>query len=53
MSCKAISGTGWEFTVTDKSSDEDIYDEKGKTGEKLESRNNQRIANFSERIKSI
>lgn len=53
MSCKAMSGTDWEFTVTDKGEDEKIYEEEGTTGEKLDSMDGIRIPNYSERKKSI
>ncbi|MDP2947399.1 MAG: hypothetical protein Q8N88_04755 [Nanoarchaeota archaeon] len=53
MSCKAISGTGWEFFVKNKESDKKVYETEGATGEALESRNGQRVANFSERKTSV
>jgi hypothetical protein len=53
MSCKVMSGTDWEFTITDKNTDKKIYDEAGTTGEKLDSRGGERIPNYSERKASI
>ena len=49
MSCKAITGTGWTFTVKNVGTDKNIYEVDGVTGEPLESRNGERIPNFSER----
>lgn len=53
MSCKAMSGTDWELTITDKETDKKVYGEEGTTGEKLDSRNGTRIPNYSERTKSV
>jgi hypothetical protein len=53
MSCKAISGTGWKFSVSEKESNKNIYSTDGVTGEKLESQNGKRIPNFSERKVSV
>jgi hypothetical protein len=53
MSCKAMSGTNWEFTVIDKDADKKVYNAEGKTGEKLDSMNGQMIPNYSERKESI
>jgi len=49
LSCKAVSGTGWTFTVKNKNSNKIIYEEEGETGEALESRKGKCIENFSER----
>jgi hypothetical protein len=53
MSCKALSGTAWHFTIIDKDNGKKIYEKEGETGEKLDSRNGERIPNFSERKTSI
>jgi hypothetical protein len=53
MSCTALSGTDWKFTVTDADSSKKVYDEEGTTGEKLASRKGKRIANFSERETTV
>jgi len=53
MSCKAMSGTGWEFFVESKDTDSKVYETEGTTGEKLDSRDGERIPNFSERKKSV
>ena len=53
MSCKAMSGTGWEFFVKNKDNDSKVYETEGTTGEELDSREGERIPNFSERIKSV
>jgi predicted neuraminidase len=53
MSCKAMSGTEWKFSIMDKSINKNVYETEGKTGEKLESQNGHRIPNFSERKTSI
>lgn len=53
MSCKAISGTSWNFYVKNKETGVKVYETEGITGEELDSRNGQRIANFSERKKSV
>lgn len=53
MSCKAMSGTGWEFSIAQNGEDEKVYETEGKTGEKLDSRNGVRVSNFSERKTSI
>jgi hypothetical protein len=33
MSCKAVSGTGWKFTIQDNGNDKEIYNASGETGE--------------------
>ncbi|WP_298307099.1 hypothetical protein [Flavobacterium sp.] len=53
MSCKAISGTDWELTIKEKGSTNKCYEESGTTGETLESKNGQKIPNYSERITSV
>lgn len=53
MSCKAISGTEWEFFVKGKGTDTKIYEAEGKTGEPLDSQKGESIPNFSERKVSI
>jgi hypothetical protein len=53
LSCKAMTGTGWEFSVTAKDPDSKVYETEGETGEKLDSREGQRIPNFSERKVSV
>jgi hypothetical protein len=32
MSCQAISGTDWEFSIQDTVTNKNIYDKKGETG---------------------
>ena len=46
MSCKAISGTGWQFTITNKLTDTKVMDKTGKTGE-------MGVPNFSEITDSV
>ncbi len=45
MSCKAMSGTDWEFSVKNKENGIKIYETDGTTGEE--------IPNYSERTKSV
>jgi len=52
MSCKAMTGTGWSFYVKEKNG-ATKYENEGRTGEALESRDGARISNFSERIASV
>ena len=49
MSCKAISGTDWEFLVKEKESDSVVYEAEGTTGEPLDSHGGQSITNYSDR----
>ena len=53
VSCKAMTGTGWEFSIKNKDTDAKVYETEGETGEKLESRDGQRVPNFSERKTSV
>ncbi len=46
MSCKAISGTAWEFAVTNKTSGKAVLEEEGQTG-------SSGIPNYSEIFKSV
>jgi len=49
MSCKALSGAEWEFSVYDTKKEEIVYEASGETGERLDTRQGRKIANYSER----
>jgi hypothetical protein len=53
VSCRAITGTKWTFTVTNKETGKDIINTSGKTGDPIAHQANERIENFSEKRFSL
>lgn len=48
MSCRAISGTKWTFTVTNKETGKDLISESQRTGDPMDHRDGAIEENFSE-----
>ena len=53
MSCKAMTGTGWDFLVKDVAVATPCYTAQGVTGEPLPSQGGNALGNYSERLASI